>query len=294
MKYTYMGLIEFPTEFLVNGEVIGQNYITQIGNTTVLTKMPVIDKSKEGPLEVLRSPFPGFDFDINWGYVVNSKTKVSFVKAAAVLFQGEEKQAQLVYSDYTKWLYRFMMLARAMSHDLVKESNAEPIQVDEDGKADKYTGIYLYRLIETEKTYEYYSDNVIVAHLDDSLINNTGISDSELKDIMKHAGSTQPISQGIFWLSEAAIAYLRGDNTSCVILSSMALEDSILERVKKYRKENNIKFTHLGALGKKFKILTEYGINIPIADYKTRIVDFRNSVVHQATRNSGSSEHVCR
>lgn len=36
---------------------------------------------------------------------------------------------------------------------------------------------------------------------------NTGISTSEMKVIMKYAGCLQPISQGVFLLSEAVIAY---------------------------------------------------------------------------------------
>lgn len=134
------------------------------------------------------------------------------------------------------------------------------------------------------RTYECNADKVITAYLDDSLIYNTGISDLEMKDIMKYAGSTHAISQGFFLLSEAAIAYQRGDNTSCVILSSMALEEGILERINKHRKENNIKATKTGPLGKKFKILSEYGIDIPIADYKSRIVEFRNDVIHLASK----------
>lgn len=99
---------------------------------------------------------------------------------------------------------------------------------------------------------------------------------------MKYAGSSLPISQGVFLLSEAVIAYQRGDNISCVVLASAALENSIVERVKKHCKENYLHFTWLGTLGKKFKKLNEYGISIPIPDYKKRIVDFRNNVVHQA------------
>lgn len=73
-----------------------------------------------------------------------------------------------------------------------------------------------------------------------------------------------------------------------MVLASTALEDSIVEIIKKHCKENHLHFTRLGPLGKKFKKLNEYGISIPIADYKMRIVDFRNNVVHQGSSVSGN------
>lgn len=79
MNYTYMGLIEFPDEFLVSGEVLGKQYSTQIGGINVHIKMPVIGR-KDGLHENLGTPSPGFDFEIYWGYVVNSETKDSFIK----------------------------------------------------------------------------------------------------------------------------------------------------------------------------------------------------------------------
>ena len=103
---------------------------------------------------------------------------------------------------------------------------------------------------------------------------------------MKYAGSHQPISKGYFLLSEAFLAYQRGDNISSVILSSIALEDGLVERIKNYREKHNIKLTKTGPLGKKFKILAEYGINIPVSDYESQIVDFRNNVVHHANKVS--------
>jgi len=284
MNLVYMGLIEFPQEFVINGEVLGKEYVTQIGDTNVLIRMPVLDSDSGRKLEILKSPIQSFEFNIDWGYVVHTKTKDSFVKAAVLIFKGDENSAQALYTAFPNWLYRFMTIVRASSHDLTKEYVVESLQHDSDGKTDKYTGLLLYRLVGSKMTYECNADKVITAYLGDSLIYNTGISDLEMKDIMKYAGSTHAISQGFFLLSEAAIAYQRGDNTSCVILSSMALEEGILERINKHRKENNIKATKTGPLGKKFKILSEYGIDIPIEDYKSRIVEFRNDVIHLANK----------
>lgn len=171
MKYTYMGLIEFPEEILISGEILGKQYITQIGNINILIKMPVIGR-KDNLHENLETPFSGFDFEINWGYVVHSETKDSFIKAAIALFQAEEEQAQLVYSSFPSWLYRFMVFVRASSHDLVKEFVTTPFRVGSEGRADKYTGICLYKMINCKREYEYNSDKVLIVHLDDSQIYN--------------------------------------------------------------------------------------------------------------------------
>ena len=65
------------------------------------------------------------------------------------------------------------------------------------------------------------------------------------------------------------------------MFSGLALEYSIIARVKKYCKDCNMSFSPLGMLGKKFKKLKELKIEIPISDYQHRIVDFRNDVVHK-------------
>lgn len=286
MSLLYLGRIEFPHEFIITRDLLGKDYITQIGNVSVVVQMPIAEVSKEGLHVDLKSPYEWFEFDVGWGYVVHTVPKDSFVKAALLMFRGDEECAQNVYAAFPDWLYRFMIFARALSHELTKESVTESLQHGSDGIVDKYTGLLLYKLVDSKKLYERNKDNVIVGHSDESLINNTGISDSEMKEIMKYAGSHQPISKGYFLLSEAFLAYQRGDNISSVILSSIALEDGLVERIKNYREKHNIKLTKTGPLGKKFKLLAEYGINIPVSDYESQIVEFRNNVVHHANKVS--------
>ena len=67
MNLVYMGLIEFPQEFVINVEVLGKEYVTQIGDTKVLIRMPVLDSDSGRKLEILKSPIESFEFNIDWG-----------------------------------------------------------------------------------------------------------------------------------------------------------------------------------------------------------------------------------
>ena len=68
-----MGRIEFPHEFIITGDLLGKDYITQIGNVSVVVQMPIAEVSKEGLHVDLKSPYEWFEFDVGWGYVVERR-----------------------------------------------------------------------------------------------------------------------------------------------------------------------------------------------------------------------------
>lgn len=132
MSITYIGLIEFPQEFLISGDVLGREFVTQI--TNALIQMPVVAINGDEVCRNLRSPFQCFEFDVNWGHVVHTDNKDSFVNIAVLILRGDENCVQKAYSSFPNWMYRFMTFVRALSHDLSKELVTEPLQYGSDRK----------------------------------------------------------------------------------------------------------------------------------------------------------------
>ena len=59
-----MGRIEFTHEFIITGDLLGKEYLTQIGNVNVVVQMPIAEVSKEEFHVNLKSPYEWFEFDV--------------------------------------------------------------------------------------------------------------------------------------------------------------------------------------------------------------------------------------
>ena len=280
MESTYAGLIIFPRGIICKNEVLGKTFRTTIGEQLVGIQMPKVADGANNIHGKLESSTPGFNYDIDWGYDIRIPNKTNYVKAATLIFKGTEHDADAIYSAFPYWLDRVTTLVKMYPYDLFKEPKSQQLQMGDDGKPDKYTGLLLNQLTEDKWKYVSNPDNTIQVKLDPNY-DNEGFSSIELSDVFINAGMQKPFSQSYYFLSEASGAYRREDNRACVIFASLALEYGIIVRVKDYCKENGIAFTPLGMLGKKFKKLKELGIEIPITDYQSRIIDFRNDVVHK-------------
>ena len=280
MVNTYVGLIQLPRGIVCKNEVLGKLLRTNIGGVIVGLQMPVIAEGEENKHGILKAAPAGIQYDIDWGYGIRFPYKTSLIKAVSVLFKGTAEQAALIYTAFPEWLDRFMAIVKMHIYDFYRESTSQGIQIGEDGIYDKKTGLLLNRLDEGRWKYVQNPDNIISATIDPNM-DNDGFSQNELSQIAIKAGEAKPFSESHYFLSEACGAYQRWDNRSCVIFAGIALEYGIISRVKKYCNDHNQPFVHLGTLGNKFQKLKDLGINIPINDYKTRIVNYRNDVAHK-------------
>lgn len=280
MESTYAGLIQLPRGIVCKNEVLSKTFRTSFGGLVAGIQMPMIVEGTENKHGLLKSSTPGLEYDIDWGFGIRFPDKTSFVKAATIIFKGTEEDADSVYRAFPGWLSRLEAMIKMYSYDLFREPITQKLQMGADGKPDKYTGLSLNRISEGKWEDVYNPDRTITVKFDPNY-DNDGFSSKELSEIIRNAGESAPFSQSHYFLSEACRAYQRGDNRGCVVFSGLALEYSIIARVKKYCKDCNMSFSPLGMLGKKFKKLKELKIEIPISDYQHRIVDFRNDVVHK-------------
>lgn len=285
MENTYVGLLQLPRGIICKNEVLGKLCRTNIGGVKVGVHLPVFVEG-ENKHRILRSAPAGIQYEIDWGYE-NQLNKTSIIKATNVLFCGTAEQAAIVYSSFPKWLNRFKALVKMHVYDFYRDSICQAIQRGEDGIADKETGLLLNQLYDGKWKYVHNPDNTILALLDSNM-ENEGFSLDELSRVIFHSGEEKPFSESHYFLSEACGAYQRQDNRGCVIFAGIALEYGIINRVKKYCKDHGQIFSPLGTLGNKFQKLKDLGIEIPIVDYKTRIVNYRNDVVHKGIAVSDS------
>ena len=246
-------------------------------------QMPVIAEGEENKHGILKSGPAGIQYNIDWGRGIRFPNKTSLVKAASILFRGTAEQAALIYTAFPDWLDRFMTIVKMHIYDLYREPTSQEIQIGEDGKYDKKTGLLLNRLDEGKLIYVRNPDNIITVSIDPNM-DNEGFSLNELSQIAIDSGKAKPFSESHYFLSEACGAYQRRDNRGCVIFAGIALEYGIISRVKKYCNEHNQPFMLLGTLGQKLSKLKDLGIDVPISDYKSRIVNYRNDVAHKGIK----------
>lgn len=280
MENTYVGLLQLPRGIVCKNDTLGKLFPTSINGVTVGIQMPVIAEMEDNAYGILRAAPAGIQYDIDWGYGIRFPNKTSLIKATSILFKGTQEQANSIYLNFHKWLDRFLMLIKMYPYDFYKETISEEIQISDNGIHDKKTGLLLNQLCDGKWKYVRNPDNCIMAKIDKN-IDNEGFSSNELSRILNTAGNKETFSLTYCFLSEACGAYQRGDNRGCVVFAGTALEYGIIHRVKKYCREHNISFIRLGTLGNKFRELEKLGIEIPIGEYRSKIVNFRNDVVHR-------------
>ncbi len=280
MESIYAGLIQLPRGIVCKNEVLNKTFKTTFGGFTVGIQTPTITEDRENTWGRLKSSTPGYGYDVDWGHGIRIPNGTSFIKAVTLVFKGTQDNASSVYRAFPNWRNRLVTMFRMYSYDLFREPTTQGFQIGDDGICDKYTGLLLDRLFENKWEYVRNMDNITTVKLDPNY-DNEGFSAKELTDIFMAAGKSTPFSQSHYFLSEACGAYQREDNRGCVIFASLGLEYGIIGKVKRHCEENNLTYSPLGTLGIKFNRLRELNIDIPITDYKQRIVTYRNDVVHK-------------
>ena len=90
-----MGRIEFPHEFIITGDLLGKEYLTQIGNVSVVVQMPIADESKGGLSVDLKSPYKWFEFDASWDMWLTLFRKIALLKRHYLCFEEMKKTLRM-------------------------------------------------------------------------------------------------------------------------------------------------------------------------------------------------------
>lgn len=113
--------------------------------------------------------------------------------------------------------------------------------------------------------------------------------------LFENAGSQKEIILPYELLIVAYRAVIRHDFRSAIIIAATALEKAILNRIQRYYTDNQLNTFETDKrqhkmLGKEFGWLNDLGIEIPVQDYQTEILDVRNPTAHEGrTQNYNST-----
>lgn len=282
MEQRYIGIIELKKQIFCTGEVLGKRFEAQIGGISVDLIFPTVDESEESN-NTLVLPFWNEYFSVEWGEVYTRPNNTSGVKRILCTFFSSETDAQKVSSAFPTWISTLATSFSALTHVLTEESPRITVKKLQTGGTFYYNGLELYAVEKDRFRVVPYPDPAPPINL--QVINDkVGLTCTEVETAIECASKRGVLSETYILMEEASLAYFRKDYRSTISLCSSALESSIVYRVKQYCDENNIVFSPMGELGRKFERLKEYGIAIPIKDYKNTILNVRNGVIHRGEK----------
>lgn len=288
----YIGAIELNQTIPCRKEVSGQSYKSKIANHDVLIIFPSIpdnyDPEKTPNLQKgdLVVSCDWFRDDINWGTINAWPDGLFSVNYLLCFISGTEDDVHEVYADFPRWKEKLNNLLMIKAGDYLQPKQEISALVRGGGFSD---GLQLFEVTEgkLQKRIRNYrmTEPITISFVEAK----ESYTSQEISDLFAFTGDNKEIALAYELLITAYRAMERNDFRSAVILGGTALEQAILERMRreypsktKFKKaKGNPKHTMLNG---RFQWLAEKKIAIPISDYKKTIIDVRNKAAHDGIR----------
>lgn len=298
----YIGVITLEKELYCKKEVSGFTLKTKIASRDVLLIFPSIpdtyNPDPESPnLEkgdlVMEGNF--FKNKVNWGMVMKWPEGIFSVNALLCVFAADESSVAKIYEDFPRWKEKLDLLRLIHVGDYITPEQKLPA-IRRGGGFDD--GLQVFSVKKGEPL-RYVSNCRSVGPINLHFVQSKeAYSTKQIADILTNAGSEKEIALAYELLITAYQALERHDLRSAVILGGTAVEQAILNRMRR-EYSSNTKFKRAkrnpqhSTLNGRFKWLQEKNIIVPISDYKKAIVDVRNDAAHDGITPSYIDAKQC-
>lgn len=279
-----VALIEFDKEVYCSEDVLGKNIFTIINKIPIVVVIPRANSVNDHTgFDELIAP-EGFSyFKSEWGKVYRRPDILAGVKMVGAVLSISQESVRGLFAAVPAWKNKIESIFSLKMQDLTVEPKINPLDKTLDGGINIHTGLHLFALHDT-KISELHNPNS-TEYIELCMISESNcLNYMQFKNAFDLAASDKPISPSYTHLSAAYDSYKKGDFRSAVICGGTAVENCILQKLIRHSKENGIELKRpVGELGRKFNKLKEYGIIIPVKNYKTEILEIRNDAVHKGS-----------
>jgi hypothetical protein len=285
----YCGLIEFEVPLFCAADVLGKSFdikIADVSGTLTLPSLPVWGKNESDPLhKCLIPPKLAQTWQIGekplfWGKPTSYPSGTSLVERALLQFELEKnnKESKLIdiYRDFERWYNLFSQYSKLQTKSVRQKRKVW---------GDSPRGLDLYISNDTELKRISKSDlqEPIVIELSNK---DTSLHYPQVVNNCSWASKSWKPRLEYQLLLQAYTSVTEEDWRSVIIESSAALEISLSQRVKNEPSIQGVKFSDkllkkFRMLSGSFELLDILGIKCPIKDFKTKLLEPRNKVVHK-------------
>lgn len=227
---------------------------------------------------------------INWGRIHAWPEGLFSVNALLCTAQGDENTIEKIYEDFPRWKEKFKNLVLIDSGNFIQPEQ-KPLSLLQYGNG-VYDGLEMFEVKEDDRKLERKINNRDLEPIQVSLISREQCYSAEkIRLLLENAGDSRDIIFPYELLIVAYRAVIRHDFRSAIIIAGTAVEEAILNKIKKYYNDSQLstferdKKRHQ-MLGKKFAWLNELGIVIPVQNYQAEILDIRNLTAHEGKSQS--------
>jgi hypothetical protein len=281
------GIVEFEVNLICSKDALGQTIqisINDVPGTLTLPSVPLFSEKETDYLSVpLTSPpvvgtWKEGEKLISWGRLISYPDCTSEVKKALfefnVLSSKTEEICNNIYEGFDNWIQLFYQYLRLIT----KQNTMITINV----KNAHNPNLRLYDV--NANLYKLQNNIYISVIMPDDKYN---LNLTKLIEVCNLASSGKIPKLEYKLLLEAYNARLNNDPRKAIIEAANALEVCLTNRIMIEFDNLNIAFGEqlldkFRMLGGRFNLMKILGINLPTLDYKTKILDPRNDVVHKA------------
>ena len=263
-------------------DVLGKRVFTSIGGVPIVVFIPnaTLEQDPDNLFDCLVPPNNFPHFKIEWGHVYRRPNIIAGVRTVGVVVSSVDDPKYKLYASIAGWKTKFENIIQLMMKNLILDQ--ESIRIDQiaGGGINFHTGLRLFDINKklNEIRNPYNAPPIRVNLMSEA----TCLDYKQLSQAFYFASSIIPISHTYTLLLISYNAFTKGDFRSAVILGGSAVENSILQKLIRYSKEHGtVLKTPIGELSRKFDRLKQLSINIPINNYKSDLLNIRNSVVHK-------------
>ena len=282
------GLIHLSDSILCKKEILGLNFYAMIAGVEVVVSFPLYPKAViENPLlgigesNKLLPPENGIKWSdkIEWGYPMQYPSGHSLVSVLSIVIENEEndfeKQAERLYAGIDKWSQSFL--------DYIKLDTKQNIERDRNISA-KTCRLDLFN-----GKNEYIQNNPEM-HLYLNIPKTEMFASLEtMEAAIQFASSGKELYLEYQMLLSSYEARKNNRNREAILDACAAIELALVNKTKVFCKSKGLSpgllLDKYRYLGERFALVKKIGIKLINKDYKTIVVDPRNSVMHNKEIN---------
>ena len=297
----YIGVISLKNSIPCKKDVSGKRIKTKIAGHDVLIVFPSIPDdydAKSGPnFEKGDLVVPGnlFKEKVNWGMVNAWPQGLFSVNNLLVYVSGKDDDIHEIYSDFPRWREKLNNLLLIDTGDYMIPKQKLPALLVGGGIND---GLQVFEAVKSQPL-RYVRNSRTTDPIQVRFVESKeAYALDEITELFTNVGNSKEIALTYELLIMAYRAMERHDFRSAVILGGSALEQAIINRMRR-EYPSNTKFKHAKdskqhtMLKGRFNWLIEKNVSIPVADYQKTIIKVRNDAAHDGIRPSYAQTKQC-
>jgi len=212
--------------------------------------------------------------ETQWGRVVSYPNYSALISKLILKFENAlEKDVPKIYFNIADWFNKFFALKEIFTRQSNYYSNMDIIK--------STPPVDFYKYNSTIKKLSIDGENTISSIIE---VGNQGLTFEECEKIAELTNSPKQISFEYDKYKIAIQSLDKKDYASVVVNSAIAIEKALVSKIKETCKNKNISFSKLSEkykmLGGMFSLAEVLKISLPTTDYRTKINNLRNKVVH--------------